>query len=236
MNKDYHVHTNYSKDASIEATFQNYIEEAKKKGIETIAFTDHHDIDPAHPLFATPIDYDIYIKDFNKVRDATKFNMILGVEVGYQSHTIKELDEFLDKYPFEYVIMSVHYIEKKDLYTKEFFEGKTKFEAYQIYFETCLAAIQSTNKFDTFGHMDYITRYSPFGDYDYINHKVIIDQILKELIKKGKNLEINTSGYKTENRQYPKKEVVRRYIELGGDKLVYGSDAHCVKELGPIVN
>jgi len=62
---------------------------------------------------------------------------------------------------------------------------------------------------------DYITRYSPFGDYEYEEYKSIIDEILIILIQKNKTLEINTSGFKTEGRTYPKKEVIKRYIELG---------------------
>lgn len=235
MKSDYHVHSSYSKDADSDATFLKYIEKAKEIGIEKIVFTDHHDIDPAHPLFRESIDFDQYFLDFYNVRKSTSFDMVLGVEVGYQMHVEEELKQFLNKYPFEYIVLSVHYIEQKDLYTQEYFNGKTQEEAYRIYFETCLNAIKNTKHFDTFGHLDYISRYSPFPDYDYCEFKDIIDQILIELIKRNKNLEVNTSGYKTDNRTYPKKEVIDRYLELGGSNLVYGSDAHRVSELGPIV-
>jgi histidinol-phosphatase (PHP family) len=232
ITKDAHVHTNYSPDASRDATFKTYITKAKEIGIKEIIFTDHHDIDAIHPLFENPIDYDEYIKEFKKVKKETNFSMILGVEVGYQSHTTRELEQFLDRYPFEYVILSVHYIEKKDLYTQEYFQNKTKEESYITYFKTCLEAIENTKSFDTFGHLDYITRYSPYGDYSFLEYQEYIDPILKALIKKNINLEINTSGYKTENRSYPKQEVINRYIELGGKNIIYGSDAHSVEELG----
>lgn len=232
INRDSHVHTNFSKDADKEATFLNYVERAKEIGITEIIFTDHHDIDPAHPLFEIPIDFEEYIKEFNRVKTISNFDMKLGVEVGYQKHTSKELNSFLRKYPFEYIVLSIHYIEKKDLYTQEFFKGKTEREAYTIYFKTCLEAIKNTKYFTAFGHLDYITRYSPFKEYEYKDYKGIIDKILIELINRDKYLEINTSGMKSDNRTYPKQEVIDRYIELGGRNLVYGSDAHNVSDLG----
>jgi len=229
--KDTHIHTHYSKDASKDATFEAYIKKALELGVTSLTFTDHHDIDPAHPLFKEPIDFDAYIKDFHQVKKTSPIPIHLGVEVGYQRHVKEEIQAFIKKYPFEHVILSVHYLEKKDLYTQAFFKGKTKEEAYDIYFNTCLEAILEIDDFTTFGHLDYIPRYAPYDDYDYKTHQEIIDAILQALIKKNKALEMNTSGFVTEKRQYPKNEVIARYIELGGKKFTYGSDAHDVKDL-----
>ena len=229
--KDTHIHTHYSKDASKDATFEAYIKKALELGVTSLTFTDHHDIDPAHPLFKEPIDFDAYIKDFHQVKKTSPIHIHLGVEVGYQRHVKEEIQAFIKKYPFEHVILSVHYLEKKDLYTQVFFKGKTKKEAYDIYFNTCLEAILEIDDFTTFGHLDYIPRYAPYDDYDYKTHQEIIDAILQALIKKNKALEMNTSGFVTEKRQYPKNEVIARYIELGGKKFTYGSDAHDVKDL-----
>ena len=233
---DMHIHTHYSKDADSNATFEAYIKKAHSMGLESLTFTDHHDIDPAHPLFKIPIDFDAYYQDFLKAKKNTTLPIYFGVEVGYQSHVKEDLKTFLKSYPFEHVILSIHYIEKKDLFTQEFFKGKTKKQAYQIYFEACLEAVTEIDDFDTFGHLDYIPRYAPFEDYDYQDHKEIIDQILRTLIQKNKALEINTSGFVTENRAYPKDEVIHRYQRLGGTKFTYGSDAHKVDDLARYFN
>jgi len=232
LDRDSHVHTNFSQDANPNASFQAYIDEAQRKGITQITFTDHIDFDAAHPLFQTPINYDEYIASFNEVKQHTTFDMKLGVEIGYQSHTKDRINQFLTQYPFEFVILSVHYVEKKDLYTKEYFQGKTKKEAYDTYFKLCLEAINNTPNFTVFGHLDYISRYSPFGDYEYQDYKEIIDEILQALINRNKGIEINTSGLKHEGRTYPCTQVINRYKELGGTILSYGSDAHNITELG----
>ncbi|MCF7926719.1 MAG: histidinol-phosphatase HisJ family protein [Candidatus Izimaplasma sp.] len=233
---DTHVHTNYSPDADEDATFSSYITQAKKMGLTELIFTDHVDFDAAHPLFKTPINYDTYIKEFNSLKNASDFPIKLGVEIGYQSHVKEEIKSFLTNYNFEYVILSIHYLEKKDLYTQEYFTGKTKKESYTRYFKTCLEAVQEISNFDTFGHLDYLVRYSPFGDYEYREYKKLIDQILRELIKKNKALEINTSGLRHNERCYPKKEVINRFIELGGKKITLGSDSHHPSELATAFN
>mgnify|MGYP000518937875 CR=1 FL=1 len=229
---DTHVHTHYSPDADQDATFSAYIKQAKKLGLKQIVFTDHVDFDAAHPLFKDTINFDEYTKDFiESTKDETDIDVQLGVEIGYQRHVKVDIIEFLKKYPFQHVIMSIHYIEKKDLYTKEYFLNKTKEEAFSIYFEKVLEAIKTIDDFTVIGHLDYIPRYSDFGDYDYQVYKDVIDEILLELIKKNKGIEINTSGYNYEKRQYPKKEVIERFIELGGRKMTLGSDAHKVSDL-----
>lgn len=231
IKRDSHIHTNYSPDADPDATFEAYIKKALELGLEELVFTDHVDFDAVHPLFHKMIDYDTYIEDFRRVQQTSPIPIQLGVEIGYQPHVKSQINTFLNTYPYDYVILSIHYLEQKDLYTQEYFQNKTKKEAYQRYFETCLDAVRSMNNFDVFGHLDYIPRYAPFDDYEYEDYKDIIDEILRELISKGKGIEINTSGYTTEQRAYPKVEVVRRYIELGGTILRYGSDAHRVEEL-----
>ena len=230
--QDTHIHTKYSPDADQNATFKDYIQKAKALGLKEIIFTDHVDFDAAHPLFKESINYYNYIQDFNnQTKDIKDITVKLGVEVGYQSHVKKEIKSFLAKYPFKHVILSIHYIEKKDLYTKEYFQGKTKKEAYKVYFEKVLEAIETIDDFTVFGHLDYIPRYSDFDDYNYEEYKEIIDDILKALINKNKGIEINTSGFNYEGRQYPKKEVVDRYIALGGKYITLGSDSHTPSEL-----
>ncbi len=232
IQSDTHLHTHYSKDADPNATFSAYIQKAIERGLTSLTFTDHHDIDPAHPLFKDPIDFKAYYQDFLSIKATSPIMIHFGVEVGYQSHTQDALKLFLKSYPFEHVILSVHYVDKQDLYTQQFFQGKTKQQAYQRYFEACLEAVTTIDDFDTFGHLDYIPRYAPFGDYEYETYRAILDQILTVLIAKNKALEINTSGFVTEGRTYPRVEVIKRYQALGGTKFTYGSDAHHVDQLG----
>ena len=63
LKKDAHIHTKYSPDADQNATFNAYIAKAEELGIKELIFTDHLDLDPAHPLFEIPISYEAYFTD-----------------------------------------------------------------------------------------------------------------------------------------------------------------------------
>lgn len=234
--RDNHVHTHFSPDADSKATFLGYVNRAKEIGLKAITFTDHVDFDAKHPLFDEMIDYDVYIEAFNEAKKIADIPIYLGVEIGYQSQVKDDINAFLDRYPFDFVILSIHYVKEQDLYTREFFEGRTKEEAYRLYFEQCLDAIEHIPKFNVFGHLDYITRYSPFGMYEQDKYSDQLKHILKALIAKGKGIEINTSGLATENRIYPDDPVVKQFIELGGTTITLGSDAHRLSELGRYFN
>ena len=54
-----------------------------------------------------------------------------------------------------------------------------------------------------------------------------IDEILKLLINNGKGLEINTSSFKYGTGTWlPRRSILSRYLNLGGEILTFGSDAH----------
>ena len=64
-------------------------------------------------------------------------------------------------------------------------------------------------------------------DYSYRAFADEIDTILKELIQYDIALEINTGGYKAGlGVPNPTPDVIRRYRELGGEKITFGADAH----------
>jgi histidinol-phosphatase (PHP family) len=123
---DHHMHTNYSPDADPKATFKAYIDQAKKMGIERLIFTDHVDFDSIADIFDELIDYDRYIKDLNEIAKNEQFNVSLGVELGYQPHLKERNKAFTLKYPFEFVISSIHFCDGLDLYNGDFFKGKTQ--------------------------------------------------------------------------------------------------------------
>ena len=61
----------------------------------------------------------------------------------------------------------------------------------------------------------------------------IIREILKEVIKKDKGIEVNTAGYYIEegNNPNPTVKVLELYKELGGKILTIGSDSHSPEQL-----
>jgi histidinol-phosphatase (PHP family) len=227
---DSHIHSSFSGDSEMPP------EEACKKaislGLEGIAFTDHLDID--YPDFDEKflIDFEQYSSCMDNIKHTyrSELKVLKGIEVGIQPHVIKETDETVKKYDFDFCIASIHIIERKDPYVGDYFRDKpTKFHAFQRYLEEILLSVTEYDNFDVIGHIGYIRRYCNYEDRTlrHADYSDIIDTILKTAISKGKGIEINTSGYRGDlNSPIPDFDIVSRYKELGGEILTIGSDAH----------
>ena len=234
MLADMHMHTEYSEDSC--AKLDSMAEKAIAVGIEAICVTDHIDWDFPEKNLIFDYDVDAYQRDIARAKEKYKgrLEIFMGVELGMQPHLAERYQEFLKKYPFDFVIGSVHLVNNRDPYYKEAFEGLEDAQAYRMYFENILANIKAFRDFDSLGHLDYIVRYgkNKARDYSYSQFADIIDEILKELILHGKALEVNTAGYRKLGFPNPHPDVICRYRELGGEMITVGADAHKPSHVG----
>ena len=137
--------------------------------------------------------------------------------------------EYVSSYPFDFVIGSVHVVNRMDPYYGEFFEDKTDAEAYRQAFLETLTDIRAIKDFDVLGHIDYIVRYGKEKEkyYSYTKFSDEIDEILKYLIAHGKGIELNTAGFKYGlGFCHPHPDILKRYCELGGEIITIGADGH----------
>jgi histidinol-phosphatase (PHP family) len=230
---DHHMHTQASPDADQKLSMENYIEKAIELDLPGVMFTDHVDFDFAAPIFHQQIDYSIYTQKIEKMRQKYPIDIRMGVEMGYQPHLNERISHHLKTYPFDFVILSMHMCDGLDLYNGDFFKGKTQVEAYQRYFETVLYSVKNFFDYEVYGHIDYIIRYGSFERkmYDFEHFKPIVTEILKEIITRGKGIEINTSGLRYGlGVTHPRFELLKLYYELGGRIITLGSDAHYLKD------
>jgi len=235
---DCHVHTCFSGDSRMIA--KDACDYAINHSLKGIAFTDHLDYDFPGLNDTYLMDFDKYSSFMDALKDEYKnrLKVIKGVEVGLQPHVVKKTIEKLSHYSFDYIIGSVHIIAGADPYKDEFYEGKTKKEAYSRYLEELLYMIDNYNDFDVLGHIDFITRYNPYDDRTliYDDHRELLDTIFNKLILSGKGIEINTAAFrvKAENDRIPGFDInlIKRYRNLGGEIVCLGSDAHAVDYIG----
>ena len=223
---DYHVHTNYSADSN--ADIDKYILKAKDLGLEYILFTDHMDFGLSDPSFKD-IDFDKYFSHMKDLEEKHGLEIKIGIEIGYERNHKGQIEEFLSKYNFHFIIASIHSGQGLDFYNGDFFHGKSKEKAYDEYFQLVLDMVKNFDNYDVLGHLDYIVRYGPYSDkfYEYNGYKEIIDAILNQVIKNNKGIEVNTSGLRQgQGVTFPKNEVLARYKELGVKIVSLGSDAH----------
>lgn len=236
---DMHMHTWFSTDS--EACPRDMADEAVRKGLKTICFTDHFDKDDLEWGEEGIFDVDAYFVEMQKLQEeyAGKLNIRIGIELGLRTYLKDYYEELTKKYPFDFVIGSVHNVPyKKDaegniLYTdpaaEKLFTDRTDKKAYRLMMETTLENVRISDCFQTLGHLDYVVRYgkSREKEYSYTDYADIIDEILKLLIEKEKGLEVNSAGLKYGLPfAHPHPDVLKRYRELGGEIITIGADAH----------
>lgn len=236
---DMHMHTWFSTDS--EACPRDMADEAVRKGLKTICFTDHFDKDDLEWGEEGIFDVDAYFVEMQKLQEeyAGKLNIRIGIELGLRTYLKDYYEELTKKYPLDFVIGSVHNVPyKKDaegniLYTdpaaEKLFTDRTDKEAYRLMMETTLENVRTSDCFQTLGHLDYVVRYgkSREKEYSYTDYADIIDEILKLLIEKEKGLEVNSAGLKYGLPfAHPHPDVLKRYRELGGEIITIGADAH----------
>ncbi|HEX2945798.1 MAG TPA: histidinol-phosphatase HisJ family protein [Clostridia bacterium] len=224
---DCHMHTKFSTDSVMDADAA--CDAAVKLGIDGVAFTDHLDFD--YPGETFNIDFDEYFSHILSVRQRHEENLkvLTAVEVGIQPHVMAESLEVVMRYPFDYVLASVHIIDRLDPYTGTYYEGRSKAEAYERYLQEILYMVRNFESFDMVGHFEYIIRYAHYPDRTlrYAEHSETLDAIMKELIADGRGFELNTGTYRNspKDAEYDM-EVLKRYRSLGGELICLGSDAH----------
>ncbi|MBU3182354.1 histidinol-phosphatase HisJ family protein [Clostridium psychrophilum] len=230
---DHHVHTEFSGDC--DTPMEVIINKAKELGLKEVMFTDHMDFDYPSKDINFEVDYKKYIKVLEKLRIKYKeMDILMGIEVGYQPGLNESINKLLNSYDFDFVICSIHAWNGAALDKGDLFKGRTQQEGYRAYFECLKYTLNNFDNFDVVGHLDFINRYGDFANKTirYDDYKNILDEILSMIINKGKGIELNTSGLRYKlNSMHPSREILKRYLELGGKIITIGSDAHVVKDL-----
>lgn len=229
---DAHMHSFFSSDS--QSAPEEMVKGALAKGLTAICFTDHYDKDNtdwgAEDVFVP----EKYFKKMLPLKEKYRgmIDIRVGVEIGMQPYLGEYYKDFVNKYPFDFVIGSVHSAERTDIATKKLFHTRTPQEVYRIVLEETLEDIRVTSDFDVLGHLDYVVRYSDRGAYSYKKFSDEIDAVLRALIERGKGLELNTSGLKYGlGFAHPHMEVMKRYRELGGEIVTVGADGHCPEHI-----
>lgn len=222
---DLHTHTDFSTDS--EQPMEGAIEALIGKGIKTVCFTEHMDMD--YPGGEFILDTAAYRERLMQLREkfSGRIEMLFGVELGLMDYLAPRLREYISGWDFDFVIGSSHLVDGVDPYYPEYFDKYGDYNGILRYFESILANIRAFDDFDVYGHLDYVVRYSSAKNYRPADFAELLDEILKTLIAMGKGIELNTAGLKYGlGFAHPHPELLRRYRELGGEIITVGSDGH----------
>lgn len=230
---DYHLHSHNSGDSK--APMEAMITSAIANGLKYMCFTEHMDLDfpisDDTPEGTYEVDIPSYKKEllFYKDKYRDKISINYGIEIGLQPQVVKANQELVSSNDFDFVIGSQHLIDRQDPYYSSFWEGKDEKASIRKYFEETYDNLKLFSDIDVLGHIDYAVRYTPSkgASYDPGDYMDIIDEILTYIIKKDIGIDLNTSALsKGLNNPNPHPLILKRYKELGGNIITFGSDAH----------
>lgn len=249
---DYHIHPNYSIDA--EGSIEEYCAQAIKIGIDEICFTPHFEIDPIRkekddkinfsgtivPMRSGWIDY--YFKEIKKAQKKfPNLSVKAGIEVGYDPIIETETKSFINQYPFDFILGSIHCINHIAITDhKELAEFKTNYlhkgytQVAKEYFEILNLAIKS-RLFHSIAHFDVYKKYGLeiFGEDLLRASEPFLKPTLELMAKQNTGLEINTSGLRRKPKEiYPAEGILLLAKKVGIKIFTIGSDAHRIKDLG----
>ena len=229
---DYHLHTFHSMDGR--QTVDELCAAMVQRGVEEICLTEH--IEPGHPAegMDAPPDWPVYMEEIRQVREKyPSLTIRAGVEIG-DNHLLRDkIKADLDALPLDFRLLSLHLVNGVDCYyTDQYFAGKTRQQAYREYVEAKAESILAWTDFDSVAHIGYVAKFSAYTGPEralvYNDALDAFDAILRHIIRLGKCLEVNTSGFATTGDTFAHSSIIRRYIELGGELFTFGSDSHDV--------
>lgn len=248
MLADYHVHTEFSDDSVY--PMEQVARDAAALHLDEICITDHVDygvkvdwdsgeeILYRHGEPLANVDYPRYEAELRRVQELFKKELCIkmGMEFGVQTHTIPQFEALFRRYPFDFIILSIHQVEDKEFWTQDFQKGRTQQEYNERYYEEMLHVVQRYKNYSVLGHMDLIKRYDKAGIYPFEKIRPFVAEILKIVIADGKGIEINTSSHRYGLADsMPSAELLRLYRDLGGSIITIGSDSHAPAHLGTYI-
>jgi len=231
---DYHIHSYFSADSKAE--MEDIVSKAIAKGYDAIAFSDHFDLVPSEIAFYGVPSYYQYSRKIEEMRTMfPSIKILKGIELGEYHECYEMADAILNVTPPDIKIGAIHVLPPLEK------DGKKKVnvsipllqevtpQLIKSYYAQNLELVRYGN-FDILAHLGVYKRYLTTPP-DESCAQDTIDEIFRLLIKKDIALEVNYSGRgKPYRRLIPEVAFLERYREMGGDKIVIGSDAHRVED------
>lgn len=230
---DLHVHSHHSCDAH--ATMMSMAQAAHAAGLEGLAFTEHVEWLPGDEATGF-LNCAAYFAELTALREQWegRLEVLAGVEIGSTHLFPEETRAFLAARPWDYVLGSAHWVEGVPGWLPAGFADGIQ-AAYARYFRE-LVRLAREGEYDVLAHFDLVRRDSwaqlqqtlPLEQF-----AADIDAALQAVVARGKGLEINTSPLGNGLAEpCPGLYILRRYRALGGEVLVFGSDAHQTQRVG----
>lgn len=230
---DNHTHSDQSPDGT--DSVMALCETAVKEGLAEITITDHFEPRPygnSNPRYNPMMAWlEVRRARLRYERDLT---VRLGVELGQPHLYPQESMEIIRSVPYDYILASVHTTKDGKSYFEMDYSVRDTRMVREEYLKEVLNMVR-WGRFDGIAHFDLPVRYAGGTYFDVTRSPDLTRTILKELVHRGKALEVNTKGWMDDAGKLhfmPDIPVLKWYRELGGEMITLGSDAHRRQELG----
>ncbi len=238
-NAKFDLHTHHDRCGHARGRIRDYIEAAIEKGINIIGISDHSpyftsEEDQPYPHIAMgKSQFPEYVNEVLQLKKeySGKIEVLLGVESDFFPEHLDVYRSYYDRYPFDYIIGSVHHVDGINIFKKGRWEGLTEQEKIKTK-DTYYSLIEHSARsgmFQILGHIDAMKGYYP--SFSSIQTEAV-EHTLKVIGEYDIAIEINTSGKtKDVGGWYPSDEmleVARHY----GVKVTFGSDSHDPDRVG----
>ncbi len=246
MYPDCHTHTEISPDSA--ASLSAMIRQAEKLAMPAYAVTDHIELCRYYPqgyyqseprneedFFDYAARWEKSMQQNQLAKGLTDLILINGIELGEPNADFGLAESLYQDQRLDFVIASLHELpEKLDFYFLDYQQENSK-QLLKEYFQILLE-ISCHSCFDVLGHITYPLRYIT-GDagipVDLADYRDMIAECFRNVIAKGKGIELNTSGYRQKyQKPFPDADLLKLYHDMGGKILTLGSDAHKPEDVG----
>jgi len=235
---DQHIHSAGSPDCKTPLPVM--VKAAMEAGVEHLCFTDHIDLDdcltgerntkcPAWPRVR-----DSYLAALPDTPAGVELR--LGMELGEANHHPELAEKLAAEPELDLVLGSLHNLRNTPDFYYLHYESEAQCEALNRRYLEELLELSSLPCFDVMAHIGYTRRYMRRAGFEaHIDRERfgdLLEAILRNLIEKGKGIEVNCSGLREGAGTFPGLPVLRLYRELGGEIVTVGSDAHSPSTAG----
>lgn len=234
------LHTHHVRCGHANGTIRDYVEAGISAGLQVIGISDHtpyfgSEEEQPFPKIAMPKrEIANYVEEVLALKKeyAGKIDVLLGIESDFFPEYAKIYHESLSKYPFDYIIGSVHSTGGVSIFNKNRWKNldePSKIKVKETYYELIRQSAKS-GMFQILGHIDAMKgNYPPFSEIPAVK---AIDDTLKVIAEERVAIEINTSGKtKLSGGWYPSDEILERALYYGV-YVTFGSDAHKPERVG----
>jgi histidinol-phosphatase (PHP family) len=230
---DYHMHLRDEQEEIVHdfAAIEPFVETARKAGVDEIGFAEHaYYFLQTRPLWHVPYHVERCVYDIEPYVEAVLeakgqgLPVKLGLEVDYEPGREEDTRELLARYPWDYLLGSIHFIDGLAVDAEPRLSDAVGVEAtWQRYFDELAAAARS-GLFDSLSHPDLVKIFGQRPERELVEelHEQAADAIAAAEVA----IEVSTAGLrKPVGELYPDQHLLE-LCRARGVPVTVASDAH----------